>query len=409
MKKIFLHSILFSVCGLLLLPGCDFLFGTREDAQVDEIFDEGAIDPELIQDEAGYVPVLPFWQGFSHPVDVFCGYDEMIYVIDDNGLNVLDQTGIIRNIIPIPGASKVTQDRRLHTYVVGRVAKDVDGDGIFEDLAAVYQLSGTATGNIVFVDTLIHPFCDASRNITAFRGADDMAVQFTGLATLSDNTLYVSRTGPRNDLAGIARPDNTVLFYSADGVNTGYANGLSPVTGNLHSAWDIASIATFAVPPQSLSGISSSADFLITLHAAGAPYKCLWITRVVDPEGGTTYTENPLLTVFDYTKADRFLYEPDRFSTPSDVYVAGDFTGYIFVVDSTLDSLYVFTRKGYEGVNPPAGSTSTMQINASFGGNGDGPFQFDTPSGVAYLRKVVYVADKNNNRICRYILSTDLE
>lgn len=394
---------------LMAMSGCDFLFGSREDAVVDEIFDEGAIDPELVQDEVGYVPVLPYWTDFVNPRDIYCGYDEMIYVIDDEGLKVLDQTGTVYQIIAIPGATEVTQDRRLHTYVAGRVDIDVDGDGNFENLAAVYHLTGTSFGAVSIVDTLIHPFCDVSRNITAFRGAEDEAVQFTGLTTLADNTLYVSRSGPNNDLGGIARPDNAVLFYDADGNNIAYANGLSPVTGNLKSLWDISGISSFAAPPQTLSGISASAEFFVCLDQPDAPYKVLWITQTVDPEAGIVYGENAALTVFDYTKADRFLYEPNRFIQPTDVYVAADFTGYIFVTDAGTDSLYQFTRKGYEGVNPPAGSPNTKQVIASFGGVGSGPFNLIDPSGVAYLRKVVYVADKGNNRICRYKLSTDLE
>ncbi len=392
-----------------LLSSCDFLFGTTKDDVAAEIFEEGAIDPELIPSEVGYVPVLPFWTGFDHPVDIYCGYDEMIYVIDDNGLNVLDQAGNLHDIIYIQGASDVCQDRRLHTYVTGRVDVDVDDDGTPENLAAVYHLTGTATGNVQFIDTLIHPFCDESRNITSFRGTDDIAVEFTGVTTLADNTLHVSRTGPRNDLTGIARVDNTILFFDEDGINTGYSNGLSPVSSNLRSSWNISSIAGFAAPPQSLAGISTSADFLITLEAEDAAYKVLWIQQNVDPEAGVTYGENAALAAFDLTKADRFLYEPGRFEAPADVYVAPDFTGYIFVVDSELDSLYQFTRRGYEGVNPPPGSTTTKQIIASFGGAGDGPFNFNEPSGVAYLRRVVYVADKGNGRICRYTLSTDLE
>lgn len=394
---------------LLFLSSCDFLFGTREDEVVNEIFEEGAIDPNLVQNEVGYVPILPFWPGFNNPSDIYCGYDEMIYVIDDNGLNILDQTGKIYNTIYIQGATDVTQDRRLHTYVAGRVDIDVNDDGISENLAAIYHLTGTATGNVEIIDTLIHPFCDDSRNITAFRGADDEAVEFTGLSTLADNTLYISRKGPRNDLSGIARTDNAVLFFDEDGNNIGYANGLSPATSNLKSTWDISSIATFAAPPQALSGISSSAEFIITLNNPAAAYKCLWITQTVDPEAGTSYGENAALTVFDLTKADGFLYESNRFIDPTDVYIAPDFTGYIFVVDAATDSLYQFTRKGYEGVNPPAGSSSTKQVIASFGGEGSGPFNFIDPGGVAYFREIVFVVDKGNNRICRYKLSTDLE
>lgn len=396
-------------CFMVVLNSCNFLFGSKEDPTVDEIFTEGAIDPELIPSTAGYVPILPFWTDFSSPVDIYCGYDEMIYVIDDNGLNVLDQSGNLQQTIFIPGATDVTQDRRLFTYVAGRIDYDVDGDGITENVAAVYRLDGTATGNAVIVDTIIHPYCDASRAITSFRGADDVAVEFTGIATLVDNTLYITRKGPRNDLSGIARTDNAVLFFDAEGNNTGYANGLSPETGNLRSVWDISSIATFAAPPQALSGISASAEFIITLTAPETPYKCLWITQTIDAEAGISYGENAFLTAFDYTKADHFLYEPDRFTTPSDVYIAPDFTGYIFVVDAATDSLYQFSRSGGEGILPPAGSTETKQIITSFGGSGSGPFNFIEPSGVAYLREMVYVADKGNNRICRYKLSTDLE
>jgi hypothetical protein len=145
------------------------------------------------------------------------------------------------------------------------------------------------------------------------------------------------------------------------------------------------------------------------MNGEGTEYRTLWIQQNFDAESGVSFGENAALAVFDPTKADRFLYEPNRFIDPADVYVAPDFTGYIFVVDRGTDSLYQFTRKGYEGVNPPPGSTSTKQVIASFGGQGDGPFQFNDPSGVAYLRRVVYVADKGNGRINRYILSTDLE
>jgi len=405
-----MHKFGYVLIGLLpVLHGCDFLFGSREDAVVDEIFEEGAIDPELVQNDVGYVPILPFWEDVIQPLDIFCGYDEMIYVVDAEGLKVLDQTGKVHNIIPITGITDVTQDRRLHTYVAGRVMFDVDDDGTPEDLAAVYHLTGTSFGAVNIIDTLIHPFCDLSRNITAFRGEEDEQVIFTGVTTLADNTLYISRKGPTNDLGGIARPDNAVLFFDANGNNIAYANGLSPVSSNLRSVWDVAAIAGFAAPPQSLSGFSASAEFVVCLDQPDAVYKVLWITQNVDPEAGITYGENALLTVFDYTKADRFLYEPNRFLQPTDVYIAPDFTGYIFVTDAGTDSLYQFTRKGYEGVNPPAGSTITKQIIASFGGVGDGPFNFSDPAGVAYLREVVYVADKGNNRICRYKLSTDLE
>jgi hypothetical protein len=403
MKIIFMLFIMAT-----LSSGCEFLLGSKQNDTVDEIFEQGAIDPNLNPNNVGYVPILPIWKGFSNPIDVFVGYDEMVYVIDDNGLNIMDQTGRIFETFPIPGATDVIQDRRLHTYVAGRVEIEINGEK--KDLAAVYQLINTATASpIEIVDTLIHPFADLSRNNTQFRGQDDIDVEFTGLSVLSDNTLYVTRKGPRNDLASIARPDNTILFFDEKGTNIGYANGLNPVSSSLKSVLSPVSIATFVSPPQSLNGFSNSPEFVIVQSDLKAQYKVLWIKQYVDPETGASYGENPELIDFDTSKAERFLYEPNRFQAPTDVFIATDFSGYIFVVDAGTDSLYQFTRKGFEGVNPPATSNITKQIIASFGGEGSGTFQFIDPSGVCYFRKTVYVADKGNGRIIRYKLSTDLE
>ena len=396
--------------ALSLLPSCDFLFGSRDDDVVNEIFEEGSIDPELYNELVGYVPILPVWEDFIAPLDVYVGYDEMVYVVDAEGLKVLDQAGIVQRVIPILGATDVVQDRRLHTYVAGRVEIDVDNDGTLENLAAVYHLTGTAAaGTPLIIDTLIHPFSDDSRTITAFRGADDLAVEFTGLAVLSDNTLYVARKGPRNSASSIARPDNVVLFYDPSGDNIGFANQLSPEGSNLRSTWDMSAIATFAGPPQGLAGFSNSRDFINCIQGSGASYRVLWMNRFEDPVQGIFFQENANLILQDPTKADRFLYEPNRFIQPLDVCIAPDATGYIFVVDGGTDSLYQFTQRGYEGVNPPANTNITRQIIASFGGEGSGPFQFRDPSGVAYMRGTVYVADRGNNRVLRYRLSTDLE
>ena len=271
------------------------------------------------------------------------------------------------------------------------------------------MLFRSTVGSPLIIDTLIQPFSDVSRNNTAFRGAQDEAVQFTGLATRADNTLLVARTGPTNDLNSVARPDNTILFFDEDGNNTGYSIGLNPVTSSLKSVLGLSAVTTFAAPPQSMSGISTSHDFLILQSDAAAQFKALWIKESYDPDAGISYMENSSLTSFDQTKADGFLYEANRFSNPSDICVSGDASQYIFIVDAAKDSFYQFTQKGYEGVNAPANSGITKQVLASFGGSGAGPFQFNAPSGVCYFRRVIYVADKYNNRICRYVLSSDLE
>ncbi len=398
------------------MVSCSSLFGDKDDDQVNDIKEQGAIDPNLNVQNVGYVPINPYFTGFSHPVDVFVGYDELIYVIDDNGLNILDLKGTRSQIIPIPGATDITQDRRLHTYVTGRVDLPRGPGGTMVNLPAVYHLINTAIGNYSIIDTLIHPDCDESRQSTQLDIVNDPLVSFTGIATLDDNTLYVSRSGPKNDVNSFIRPDNGVLVYNQDGLNIGYSSGLNPVSSSLKSCIGISSIATLAAPPQRQQGMSTSKNFVLTLKEPGIDleYRVVVITVYDDPDLGTQYTETPSLLNFDYTKADRFLYESFRFKKPEDCFVSPDGLQYSFVVDSETDSLYIFTNQGFEGVNPPATSTSKKQVIVSFGGagldgSGSGPFAFNDPSGVCYFKRMVYVADKNNNRICRFKLNTDLE
>ncbi len=411
MKRI--SFFLYTVCCTLALTSCTTLFGDKKDAQVDDVFEQGAIDPALVPQNVGCVPVFPFFQGFSHPVDVFVGYDELIYVVDDNGLNILDQKGTKYRTIPIPGATDVTQDRRLHTYVTGMVYDANSG----YHLPAVFHLKGTAEDHIVFVDTLIHPYCDDSHQSSGYKVyPEDAQVRFTGLATLYDNTLYVARTGPKNNVNSTVRPDNGVLIYDQNGVNIANAAGLNPVSSSLKSALGLSSIATLAVPPQRQSGISTSKFFTMTQadQSQNIEYRVLGITVYDDPDAGTIYAETPSLLNFDVMKGDRFMYEPYRFKKPEDCYIAFDNLNYTYVVDSETDSLYIFNSLGIEGVNPPANSGLRKQVIVSFGGKdkdgrSDGPFSFNDPSGVCTFRRTIYVADKNNNRICRYKLSTDLQ
>lgn len=395
---------------VLVSSSCTDIFGRKDDDTVDEIFNEGEIDPNLVPQNVGYVPIQPVWDFFSNPVDVFVGYDEMVYVVDDKGVNVLDLKGQLHATIPIKGATEVIQDRRLHLYVIGKVTVNIQNKE--QELSAIYRLSNSAgIGSVVYEDTLIHPFCDVSRNNTSFR-TEDLQVEFTGLTALANNTLYVSRTGIRNSTTSTSRPDNTILIFDKDGVNIGYASGLNPTVSSLKSAINIGGIANMGIaPPQKAFGFSESEDFIYTQKGTlenPAEFGVLAINVINDPEAGKKYNQSNTFLDFDTDKADRFLYEPNRFKSPEDIFISPD-RFHIFVVDSELDSLYQFTIQGEEGVNPPANSTVKKQIIVSFGGKGEGPFQFNSPSGVCSFRRIVYVADKGNNRVVRFQLNTDLE
>ncbi len=397
------------IAALWALAGCDLGWGTIDDPTTEEIFEQGRIDPTLTPQSIGYVPILPYWEGFEGLEDVFVGYDEMVYVVDRRGVHVLDLTGARHRLIPIDGAVAVTQDRRLHLYVAARIRYSVSDSETYS-LPAVYRLSGTATaGDVLWEDTLIHPFADPSRRLIGVRPTDTL-VRFEGLDCRADNVLYLLRQGPINNLASTAWPDNAVLFFNPEGENIGYAFGLNPVAPDLKSVAGATAIATFAAPPQRIYGMPTTHDFLLTLHPpAPAEFGTIWIRERLDPNVGLSYEENSKLLQKDLTKGRRFLYDPFRFSAPADVCVAGDKTGYIFVVDRLRDSVYQFTQQGIEGVPPLPSMNETRHIIVSFGGKGAGPFQFDEPVAVAYHKKTLYVADRGNGRIARFRLNIDIE
>lgn len=406
------HRILFfsALCVLSMFGSSCFFFGSKHDAQVDDVFRQGRIDPNLVPTTVGYVPVLPFFNSYTHPVDVYVGFDNMLYVCDDQGVHISDVSGRELRVLPIPGATKVVQDRRLITYVIGRV--QVTRSGQTYNLPAVYKIMNAATsGGYSITDILIHPDCDATR--TSFKGKEDELASFTGIGTTSDNQLYVARSSPNPDNpSAFYAPFNTVLVFDPMGNNIGYTKELNPYNSSLKSCLGISGLATFCAPPQRQFGMNTSKDFLLLQGDATQPveFRVLWIKQTVDAgTGEIVYGQNDNLILTDTSKASRFLYQSNRFKHPADVCISPDRNGYIFVADDVLDSVFIFTQAGYEGVNAPATAPSKKQIIASFGGDGVDQFHFKKCSGVAYFDRILYVADKDNNRICRYKLSTDIE
>ena len=146
------------------LSSCS-LFGDKKNATADQVFQQGQIDPNLVTNSVGYLPLYPFITGVTAPVDVFVGYDEMTYVVEDmnpsdikdNRLSVFDPNGKRVYSLVIPGATDVTQDRRLHVFVAGRKMLN---DSV--NFAAIFHIINISQGNAQFLDTLVHPNCDAS-------------------------------------------------------------------------------------------------------------------------------------------------------------------------------------------------------------------------------------------------------
>jgi hypothetical protein len=428
--KLRLTDIILLLIATATISGCAEIFGSKSDPITDDIFEQGKQDPNLVVEEVGYAALVPFWTGFDRPTDVFIGYDELVYVTDATGLHVLDRAGRESNFIPLRGATSVTQDRLLNVYVAARADTIITAisPSISWDLAAVYKIKGAnGTSPIRIVQKLVHPFMDASRATTTTqrfrldrsRIDNDERVEITGIAVLANNDIYVSRKGPRNQTGQAVATDNTVLVFSEDRDNQGNRLGtmrnttqirnLNPNVPSLLSGIDISDITTFIGPPQR-ENMNPTQSFIIAQGNPGMeiPFRVLWVDAVETPDG-IEYRSNGQLLSRDTTRAISFLYDEFKFRNPTGLAFSADARGHIFVVDAETDSLYLFQSNGYEGVNPPAGSSATKAINVSFGGTGSGPRQFNNPMGVAYFQQIVYVADRDNNRIARYKLNTDFE
>lgn len=421
--------------GLLLLlvvsgPGCESIFGSKQNDTTDEIFEEGKIDPTL-ENVDGYAPVLPFWEGFDAPTDVHVGFDRFVYVTDSEGVHLLDRADLNpRRTIQLRGANAITQDRLLYVYVSARidtVIESIDPE-ITWDLPAVFKIKNlNGSGPVQIVDTLIFPFDDASLSTTAAQNSrldrsssqNYERVEITGLSILADNTLYVTRRGPFNDNSQVAAPDNTVLEFQRIDVNgeptvkmenVRQIRTLNPQTPSLRSGIGMSSIATFVSPPQR-DAFTDDRSFLIAQASQSREidFRVLWIKATVTTDG-LIFEQNSELLAQDTSQADGFLYEPGKFQQPTDIAFGGDDDSFIFVVDAMKNMLFQFQRNGQEGVPPPAGAENqTRQVKVSFGELGAGPKEFNQPSGVSYFDRIVYVADKGNNRISRYKLTSDFE
>lgn len=400
-----------------LLAGCDDLLGTKSDQTTDEIFDAGRSEPGLVE-EVEYVPLFPFYTlagdgaVLDSPTDLYVGYDEFIYVTDARGLHVVDLAGRPAHFIPISGgATSVIQDRAFDVYVTAR--RDTTLGSTTWNLPVVLHYTGITTGNPEIEDIIWHPFDDDSRRFNRRDPiATDEDVEFTGVAVLPGNDIYVSRRGPVNDLASVILPHNTVLEFTPEGINTQAIIALNPTNPSLRSALFPSDVMTFVHPPQR-QNYADQKHFMIAQTApegGSLRFPVLSILAVVTSDGIVYRPDTEKVqSAANPDQGEGFLYDEFKLEHPTDLAFAADGSNYIFVVDSATDSLYAFTSRGVEGVAPPPGATSTLPVVVSFGGEGDGALQFRDPQGVAYFNQIVYVADTGNNRLSRFRLNTDFE
>jgi hypothetical protein len=394
MKKSNCYWIL--VLSLCSFTSCEGFFGKK--------INKDFLDVPIYNDKTvAYVPIQPALKGFEIPTDIIIGWDNLIYVADSGKQQIIsfDEAGNKLGRFTVPGLSAIAQDRQLDILATG--TKDTTVGGVTLRLPAIYRIhqmnnqGGVGLENAQITHVNIHPFCF---NSAATPTITDAQVHFTSIAILADNKYYVSKTGTGSGTQG----DAVVLFNAQDKFITPISvNTTVGIFANYFKKPH--SIVGYAQPPQT-PAVDKKADFLFTSYDEAQVLKVQGITYK-ESEFGASYEVIGFPQVKDTSKADNILYAPNRFSKPSDATIAGDGTGYIWVVDAAKDSLYQFNGKGYEGVNPPPGSTTTRAIAVSFGGTGEGLLQFRRPMAVAYFNKIVYVADAGNKRVLRFKLTTD--
>ncbi|MEQ9186272.1 MAG: hypothetical protein RLP15_00950 [Cryomorphaceae bacterium] len=382
-----------------LFVGCEGFFGKKTDL---EFIDA----PQFQARDVAYVPVQPIIEGFIEPTDVVAGFDELIYVVDRGTEEIIsfDQSGRELGRLTIKGVAKLVQDRQLNILAIASV------DSVINDvsytLSAIHRIDLNASGMYgiqygEIVHTIVHPFYFK----TSFSSLD-AEVEFTSIDIMGDNSFYVTRTGPRTNENQIGGPDDGIVLFDEDDA---YVSNVfvSTDVGFYRNYFKTPMCITSPAKPRQSPTVSLSSNFFVAMADPSVPIKVQSI-QFFESEFGSSY-EVELLDFSDTSKANDFLYRPGRFENPVDMTLTGDGSNYLFVVDEAKDSIYQFTTRGWEGVNPPPGSSESKNIIASFGGSGEGASQFNSPSAIAYLSEILYVCDKGNGRLLRFKLTTDIE
>ncbi len=391
----------------LSLGSCENYFGSKTNLDF--------IDKPVFQNRnIAYVPILPVIDGFVRPTDIVAGFDELVYVVDEGTEEIVafDLSGSEVGRLAVPGLTALAQDRKLDLLAIGRIDTFLNGQN--RSFSTIFRINQRANGfldlsNATIEPRVIHPFYAQSQF-----SDDDEITEFTSIAVLADNSYYVARNGPDED-------DDAVLVFGSEsygtilGLDIEDDEYLSPVFVTTSTGFetnyfrDPVSLASLVQPPQNFN-LSTSRDFVFSSINDDATLKVQYI-EFIETIDGATYEVRPL-EEGDTSKAEGFLYTPNRFTSPVDVAYTGDGTNYIFVVDSETDSLYQFSNTGLEGIKPPAASADQKYIRASFGGTDETGLDvsgFNEPSGVAYSDKIVYVADAANGRILRFKLTLDFD
>ncbi len=325
-----------------------------------------------------YIQQTPIWKGFNRPQDIIVGKETFIYVADtDNDrIVMLNLAGHVVGERAIKKPIAIAQDFQFNLIVCAQFDTLFPGESIPKTYSAVFKLNMVKAGQII-ADAPIKRLLPRAKTISDFSRTDRI---FTGVTTFFDNSFFVSRRGPINGgTIGLINPDNSILVFRkkelADGSKIDTLVGrvplLEPLGTGLMSAYNISSLSSYS---------GNTYDMNVTLIGDNS-FKTQILEYVVNDDFTGYQNKIPpfstnLMTVAKFEKPE---------GTTLDIF------DNIFVADAAKDSIFKFNSFGDE-----------ME---SFGG----PEVFSSPHAVAYFDKTLYVADTDNNRILRFVLSTDVD
>lgn len=329
------------------------------------------IDPGTIGDTT-YIPVTPIITGFNEPTDIYFGYDQQLYVADKNNdrivqLNLAGGVVSYSNFVLRP--RKITQDRNFDLLVIASVI-DTIPPNILDTVDVVYRYKLQPNGGTL--SGVVPTIAFKSNQPTPIPGDHG---NFTGITTFQDNYYVVTRSGQNN--SSPIDPDNAIFRINR-------FDNTNPVPERL-SGFEVEGQGLMSL--QGISGITTfnynNTDFIYIQKSSNAAFKVQWcvyndVDEIYEPKyepaSGVDLLRNGLL------------------GEPADITL--DQFNNIYIIDSYKDSLYKFNSLG-------------KLKSESFGGEGISPTQFNNPLGVAFFNKTLYICDTGNNRILRFILSTD--
>lgn len=387
------YALLFAL--LFLLQGCGKKTG----------IDTFVPPPPAPDEPVLYVPISQWTAsgigGLNRPTDLIAGYDELIYVVDsgNNRIVQFDQTGRVVGISPsIPRPKAIAQTRNMQLLVTATADSLYDfGGSIGKRLVPVsilYRLdllaAGGNIGNALPERLFLEP-------LYVLR---DTVRILTGIATLYDNSFYVSRSssliGDSSDVILRFNPTGQFVEYIAV-----FRSPLAPPDEPLYPVRGIYSLSSFAQPPQS-DTVDTNPNFFFTTISPQQPRRFSVLSessRRGEYVAIQSYTGEPPFP------NGRFLNEVNRFKRPTDAAYDAEHQYYL-IVDAETDSLHQYNTNGFEGVfNSTDVSVEPTIVSFSAFGNGD---RLNAPEGVCHFRQVLYISDTGNNRVLRFKLSTDI-